>query len=300
MNRITLLILTISMTTLANAQTNSVSRLQKFRTDFVASMLKGDVSFMSYADNTIRLMPEFSMSVTTQANSIKYYEAFHKHFDVTSFSRTESEILDMGNYTAEWGTFMMKVALRNTGKTYDLPGKYMDIWMKDTSGNLLLVCQAWNYNQRIDFADQLKFGEVPTMNVALSAHSPVIDDISFELAGLNALMESTIIQHDAHQWKMFYDDDGNFLYSNSPLYLGRKALDGFIDEHVRGLPIFEKLDIRNDKIIDLGAYVIEYASHTAFVRGENWSGTGTGKDIRIWRRRSDCSLKIFRHIGMYD
>lgn len=300
MNRITLLILTVSLLPSAYAQTTTASKLQQFRNDFVASMIKGDASFMSYADNTIRLMPEFSMSVMTQANSIKYYDAFHKHFDVTSFSRKESEILDMGNYIAEWGTFAMKVTFRSTSKTVDLPGKYMDIWMKDASGKLLLVCQAWNYNQRIDFSDQLKFNEVSTTNVALSAHSPVVDRISFELAGLNELMESTIIQHDARQWKMFYDDDGNFLYSNSPLYQGRKAVDGFLDEHVRDLPIFEKLDIRNDKIIDLGGYVIEYASHTAFVRGESWSGTGTGKDIRIWRRGPDCSLKIFRHIGMYD
>jgi hypothetical protein len=300
MKRVTFLLLMILRTSQTDAQTTVASRLQQFRTDFVASMLKGDASFMSYAANDVRLMPEFSMSVMTRENSIDYYEAFHKHFDITSFSRTESEILDMGSHIAGWGTFTMELAVRSAGKAYALPGKYLDIWMKDTSGKLVLVSQAWNYNQRIDFADLFKFSEVSTTNVALSGHSPVVDNVSFELAGLNELMESIIIQHDGRRWKMFYHDDGNFLYSNSPPYQGRKALDRFLDEHVAGLPIFEKLDIRNDKIIDLGTYVIEYASHTAFVRGENWSGTGTGKDIRIWRRGPDCHLKIFRHIGMYD
>jgi len=300
MNKTTLLILTALLTISANAQTDPRSQLQKFRTDFLASMLNGNTSFMTWADDDVRLMPEFGMSVITRANSVKYYEAFHKRFDITSFSRNESETLDMGNYVAEWGTFAMKLTIKNTSKDYDLPGKYMDLWMKDASGKLSLVCQAWNYSQGVDFADQLRFNEVPVVNIALSAHSPVMDRISFELAGLNEVMESTIIQHDAHQWKMFYDNDGNFLYSNSPVYQGREALDKFIDEHVRGLPIFEKLDIRNDKIIDLGTYVIEYASHTAFVRGDNWSGTGTGKDLRVWRRGTDCSLRIFRHIAMYD
>lgn len=301
MKRIPFLLLLLTGSLTIHAQTNNAtSRIQQFRTDFTASMLKGDVSFINYTDNTVRLMPEFNMSVMTQPNVLKYYEAFHAHFDVTAFSRTEHEILTMGNYVAEWGTFTMKVTQRSTNKSYDLPGKYMDIWMKDASGNLSVVCQAWNYNQRVDIADQLRFPEVPTKNVALSAHTLVVDRISFELAGLNELMESTIIQHDARQWKMFYTDDGNFLYSNSPVYKGRQELDGFFDEHAHSLPIFEKLDIRNDQVIDLGTYIIEYASHTAFVRGENWSGTGTGKDIRIWRRGSDCSLKIFRHIGMYD
>ena len=301
MKRIIFLIPLIVITVTASAQiNNTTSRLQEFRADFMSSMLKGDLRFISFTDMSIRLMPEYSMTVVTQPNAIKYYESFHAAFDVITFSRTASEVLDMGSYVTEWGTFTMKVTHRTIGKQYDMPGKYMDLWKKDASGKLLVVCQAWNFSQRIDIGDQLKFPAVPVKNVALAAHSPVVDRISFELAGLNELMESTIIQHDARQWKMFYADDGNFLYSNSPVYMGRQALDGFIDEHVHGLPIFEKLDIRNDEIIDLGTYVIEYASHTAFVRGENWSGTGTGKDLRIWRRGSDCSLKIFRHIGMYD
>ncbi len=301
MKRILIFFPLLILVVTTNAQTNTTtSRLQQFKSAFTTSMLNGDQGFISFTDKSVRLMPEFNMTVVTQSNASKYYEAFHAAFDVTNFSRTESEVLDMGSYVSEWGTFAMKVTHRATGKQYDLPGKYMDVWKRDASGKLWVVCQAWNYSQRIEIGDLLKFSGVPVKNVALAAHSPVVDRISFELAGLNELMESTIIQHDARQWKMFYADDGNFLYSNSPVYAGRQALDGFIDVHVRELPIFEKLDIRNDEIIDLGTYVIEFASHTAFVRGENWSGTGTGKDIRIWRRGSDCSLKIFRHIGMYD
>lgn len=66
------------------------------------------------------------------------------------------------------------------------------------------------------------------------------------------------------------------------------------------MPIFEKLDIRNDRIDDLGKYVIEYASHIAVIRNGDYSGVGTGKDIRIWRREAGGSLKIFRHMAMYD
>lgn len=300
MKRITFLVLLVSSLT-TNAQTaNTSSRLQQFRNDFTSSMLNGDTKFIGYADMSIRLMPEYNLTVVTQPGSIKYYESFHTVFDVTIFSRTESEVLDMGSYVAEWGTFAMKLTHRATNKQYDMPGKYMDLWKKDASGKLSVVCQAWNYSQPADIGELLKIPGVPGKNVALAAHSPVVDRVSFELAGLNELMESVVIQHDARLWKMFYADDANFLYSNSPVYLGRQALDRFLDEHVRSLPIFEKLDIRNDEIIDLGTYVIEYASHTAFVRGENWSGAGTGKDLRIWRRGADCSLKIFRHIGMYD
>jgi hypothetical protein len=297
---IILLFLTALHTAVSAQSTKVTSTLQHFRDDFTKSMINGDVSFKNYTDVNIRLMPEYSMTVMTQSESARYYEAFHKHFDVTAFNRIPSETLDMGTRIAEWGLFNMTIVHRESNKTYEVPGKYMDIWSNDASGKMLLLTQAWNYNRPIDFADKLKFTEVRTTNIALSAHSPTTDAVSFELAGMNELMESTIIQHDARQWKMFYSDDGNFLYSNTPVSLGRDALDKFLDEHVATLPIFEKLDIRNDQVVNLGNYIIEYASHTAFVRGENWSGTGTGKDIRIWKRGSDCSLKIFRHIGMYD
>jgi hypothetical protein len=90
------------------------------------------------------------------------------------------------------------------------------------------------------------------------------------------------------------------FYSNSPVYKGRNELDAFLAEHVQHLPVFEKLDIRNDQIDHQGEYVIEYASHTAIVRHGDWSGVGTGKDVRIWRREKDGSLKVFRAVAMYD
>ncbi len=36
------------------------------------------------------------------------------------------------------------------------------------------------------------------------------------------------------------------------------------------------------------------------VRDGDWSGVFTGKDIRIWRREPDGTLRIFRNIAMYD
>ena len=102
-------------------------------------------------------------------------------------------------------------------------------------------------------------------------------------------------------WSQFFADDGMFLYSQNPIYRGRQQLDPFIRRHAeKELPIFENLDIRNDKIIDLGNYVIEYSSHNAIFRSGDYSGTNTGKDLRVWRREENGSLKIFRQIAMYD
>jgi len=110
------------------------------------------------------------------------------------------------------------------------------------------------------------------------------------VAAFNGLMEATVSQHDAKIWSQFYSDDGILFSKGNPLNEGRKAIDEYL----------EKLDIRNDRIDNLGGYVIEYASHIANWRSGEYSGIGLGKDLRIWRREKNGFLKIFRHIGMYD
>ena len=146
----------------------------------------------------------------------------------------------------------------------------------------------------------LRFTELPSVQIALQGRVPVKDNISFELAALGLLLEKAVSQHDARLWSQFYTDDAMMIHSFAPLDNGKKAVDSFIESHVKTLPVFEKLDIRNDRIDVSGDYVVEYASHVANWRNGDSSGVSTGKNIRIWRREPDGSLKIFRQIGMYD
>ncbi len=136
--------------------------------------------------------------------------------------------------------------------------------------------------------------------MAYQAHVPVNSTISFELAALNQLMETSFTQHDARLHAQFYADDSMFIYSYNPIYEGREALDAFFAQHMKEMPVFEKLDNRTDRIEHLGTYIIEYASHIANWRNNESSGVSTGKNVRIWRRAPDHSLKIYRQMAMYD
>jgi hypothetical protein len=82
--------------------------------------------------------------------------------------------------------------------------------------------------------------------------------------------------------------------------IGRKALDEYVVEHAKVLPVFEKLDLRTDKIDDLGRYVIEYSSAVVNWRSGESSGVNLGKNIRVWRRSENGALQIWRAIAMYD
>ena len=285
----------------AQPDEKTINFLKSFRSGYISGMISGNYSSIltGYAEN-VRLMPEFQKTIVGKDNAAKYYVAFTKRYQLTAYTRSEGEVLDLGSRVLEIGAFTTTMKIRSTRKEHQVRGKYMDIWQKDGTGSLSLVTQAWNYDHPVDIADGLRFSEVPVTDVASRPHVPVANNISFELAGLNMLMEATVSQHDAKIWSQFYSTDGVFMYSNHPIYRGKKSVDEFLEKHIKDLPVFEKLDIRNDQIDDLGNYVIEYASHTAIWRGGEYSGVNTGKDLRVWKREKNGSLKILRHIGMYD
>lgn len=302
-----LLFLTTFICTVAFSQPDSkpeetfVAQLKKFRTDYVKSILdEKSETIISFCAEGIRLMPEFQKTMIGKNNALTYYKAFFNRFEILEYRRTEIEILDLGYQVAELGTFSMKMKLKSTGQNLDLNGKYQNFWKKVENDKLILITEAWNYDHRVEIPDQLKFQEIPQVNIAMESHLPINNNITFELAALNRLLEMAIVQYDAKLWSQFYSDDIKYVYSNNPIISGRKSMDEFLEEHVKQLPVFEKLDIRNDQIDDLGNYIIEYASHIAIIRHGDYSGVHTGKDIRIWRREKDCSLKTFRAIAMYD
>jgi ketosteroid isomerase-like protein len=275
--------------------------LGRFRADYARAVLGGapDPVLGYYADD-VRLMPAFQQTVMGRAHAAAYHRAFAGRFAVRHYTRTATETLDLGPRVVEHGAFTMRLAARGAGSAHELRGKYQDVWARRPDGRLALVSQAWSYDHDTGIDAQLRFDAVPAVHVALRPHVPVNGPISFELAALNRLAEVVIAAHDARVWAQFYADDAVLMYGRHPAYAGRAAIDRFLAAHVRGLPVFEQLAVRTDRIDDLGRYVLEYASHIAVVRFGEGSAVSTGKNTVIWRREPGGSLKIFRSMSMYD
>jgi len=300
---------TILVGTIAHAQSQSVKAdekttgiLKKFRSDY-SKMLMDDRPelLQSYYTDTVRLMPPFQITIIGKDKASLYQKGFLTRFTVHDITRNEIEILDLGAQIMETGTFTMRLTIKSRGKEQLLKGKYLNLWQETKNGELLLLTEAWNYDEYYgEIHDLLRFDEVPGVHTAFRPNVPVNSNISFELAALNRLLDVTVTQHDWKTWSLYYSDDAMLMASYYPICKGKKAVDEYIHTHVKELPIFEGLDIRNDRIDNLGVYVIEYASHIASWKNEGNTGVGTGKNIRIWRRGEDHTLRLFRSISMYD
>lgn len=275
--------------------------LENFNRDYEKAMLESNPDLLTkYWAEDIRLMPEFQKTVMGKTNAEKYQDAFIDRFDILEYSRKKLETLDLNSRIVEFGTFTMTLKLKENGSKYSIQGNYGNIWKVTDDNDPRLITEAWLYSKKVDCAQYLIFDDVPVVNIALESHLPVNSSISFELAAINKLKESFITQHDKNLWSQLYTDESRLFYSNNPVYTGKKEIDAFLEEHVKYLPVFEKLDIRTDRIDVLGEYIIEYASHIAIVKDGDWSGVGTGKNFIIWKRQPDCSLKIYRSMAMYD
>jgi ketosteroid isomerase-like protein len=275
--------------------------LDAYRTAVVRAYLDAKPDgIVRHLSETVRLLPAYQKTVLGKADAASYYQAFVKRFAVSAYDRQPIEVADIGPRVIEIGRFRMTVAVRGSAETSTLAGKYMDLWEKSATGKLELNTAAWNHDEWPKIADQLRFAEIPSVHMALQARVPVAAGISLELAALQKLQESAIVQHDGKTWALFYADDAILLANHGGVVSGRKALDEYTVEHANAFPVFEKLDLRTHRIDDFGGYVIEYASAVANWRAGESSGVGLGKNILVWRRESGGTLKIWRSISMYD
>jgi hypothetical protein len=271
------------------------------RTALVRGYLDGKPDGVTrHLAESVRLLPAYQKTVLGKADVATYHRAFLKRFAVSAYDRQPIEVVDLGARVMENGRFTMTLAVRGSNETHTIKGKYMDLWEKSATGALLLNTAGWNHDEWSKVTDQLRFEEVPSVHVAHQARLPVTKGVGLEIAALQKLQESVIVQHDGKTWALTYADDGILLANHGTVVSGRSALDEYLVEHAKGFPVFEKLDLRTNRIDDLGEYVIEYASAVVNWKVGESSGVSLGKNILVWRRADGGALQIWRGISMYD
>lgn len=275
--------------------------LESYRFAYTQAFLDGTVDrVVSRYSEKVRLMPPYHGTVFGRNDARAYHAAFLDRFDVKKYQRVEVTTYDLGSRFIEVGRFTMSLTARGKAPLHEISGSYMDIWELAEGKPSTLLTHAWNTDSYPAIANDLRFSDVPGVRIAFEARVPIKDNLSFELAALNRLHEVAITQADGKVWSLFFADDAVLLANHHELVQGRAAIDEYIAAHVKQLPIFEKLDIRNDAIDPAGRFIIEYASHVANWRNGDSSGVNTGKNIRLWRRETDGSLKMVCGIGTYD
>jgi ketosteroid isomerase-like protein len=277
------------------------STLGVMRASRIQAILEGNPEpLVAPCTGSTRLMTEGLPTVIGSANIEAYFRAFFARFTVRAYVCSDVQTWDLGARVAEFGRFTLQLAPKAGGAELSLQGKYLDLWEHDSGSGLRLAVIASNFDAWMPNGDILRFDGIPYVRVAMQARVPLDNDLSVELAAYNLLMQRALIEHDAALWSRIYADDAVLMPNNAPIAPGHAAIAAFIEAHCRELPIFEQLDLRNDRIEEAGGYIYEFASHIANWRSGASSGVSTGKNLRIWRREPDHALKLILQIAAYD
>lgn len=271
------------------------------RASRIQAILEGNSGpLVAPCTGSTRMMTEGLPTVIGSTNIEAYFRAFFARFTVRTYVCTDVQTWDLGPRVAEFGRFTLRLAPKTGGAELSLQGKYLDLWEHDSGSGLRLAAIASNYDAWLPNGDILRFDGIPSVRMAMQARVQLDNDLSVELAAYNLLIQRALIEHDAALWTRIYADDAVLLPNNAPIAPGHAAIAAFIEAHCRELPIFEQLDLRNDRIEEAGGYIYEFASHIANWRNGASSGVSTGKNLRIWRREPDHALKLILQIPAYD
>lgn len=286
----------------ANANVNKKTQeiLQQYREIYIAALVSEDSkALLTHHAEQTRLMPEANPTIFGRENASLYFEAFFERFEIDQYEKKPLKYIDMGEAIMEVGTFRLK--MRNAkGDQRHLSGNYANLWKKTVNDTWVIEADVWNYDQWVDFKEELVFVGVPSVRTALQARVQPENAQTIELEAYQLLNATAVMQGDARAVSYVYAEDALIFPNYDGALQGRPAIYEWWQRHMLELPIFDFIHNRTDKIESFGGYLVQFSSHTAAWRTDNDSGISTGKHLRVWLKDTDGILKAQFSISAYD
>lgn len=275
-------------------------KYQPKRLSYINALLQQDTQGITKLFNENgELLVQANPTFKQPTNIAAYFTSLFERFVPLAYTREPFYWLDMADKTAELGHYHLQ--LRNTKSTvHSIKGSYMTIWNNGLSETPSIDTELWNFDHNVDFVEELKFKNVPSVVTAFEPHLPINSAENIELAAYSALIKDAVLLRDNVILTQLYAPDGIILRnSNSPI-LGFEDIDAYWQKHAQEIASMEGLQQRTTKIEELGNFLIQHSSHIAVWRSGEYSGVNTGKHIRIWERQQDGRIKVRVLASAYD
>lgn len=267
--------------------------IQDISNSIVRSEVNNDLNNrLQYYSKEIISMQEYQPTIEGLEELKKYYAEMYRRQDVKSYVRDIEEIIDLGSTKIEIGTF--NKVYRNVNhedSVSTLTGKYWNVWELNSEGKLILKGEALGY-----FSQLTKPEEVVT---ELKSSSKSLTN-NFELSAYNALMEKAVRERNGLLRSAFFTQDAVFMPFADSTKIGIETLKPYMIEYNSGNVKIDSINIFTYAFKNYEEFVLEYNKFNVVWQVSDFSGRTQGKGIRIWKRQSDQSLKIFREIGLHN
>lgn len=252
-----------------------------------------------YEENAVS-MPDYQpMLRGIDEISIFYKEIFQRQ-KIKQFHRRTEEVISLGKTTlAEIGTFKKEYSELETDSILTLNGKYCYIWNILPNGSLKIKGEIFGFFHPIQKPGNFVVG-LQTHLGESDIHKE--NEIPIELRAYNALMEKYVKNGEGALRCQFFTDDGKFMPFSHPTLTGMNELKPYLIAYdTRGVDFrFDLLSVYTYDYEYFDEYVLEYPKFKVKWSTPDASGVAEGKNIRIWKRQGDKSLKLYLEISTHN
>jgi ketosteroid isomerase-like protein len=255
---------------------------------------------MTHYTSNAMSMPEYQPTLEG-AEAIKlYYAEMFKRYPIFTFDKQQQEVIVMDHHVAEFGTFTLTYGSKNNADGKVETGKYFNIWVMLPDNSLKIEAESFGYFRNVTNPSDLIIKAASAIKSEKQQTDQSAKSIGFQLEALNTLMEKAVTNRDASLRADYFTTDAVFMPFADSSKVGLKNISEHLIAYNVGNVTIDSISIYNTGFVMDELYVIEYPRFYVQWRLPEMKGTSQGKGIRIWRREPDCSLKIFREIGLHD
>jgi ketosteroid isomerase-like protein len=251
-----------------------------------------------YAPHAIS-MPEYQATLEGAEAIRLYYTEMFNRYPTFTFDKKQQEVFVMEQHVAEIGTFTLTYGQKNAVSKVET-GKYFNIWAILPDNSLKIEAESFGYFRHVTNPLDFTIENTSAGQRLIWQASDKTKSIKLELAALNALMEKAVRNRDGSLRSDFFTTDAVFMPFADSSKVGIKNISEHLIQYNSGNVSIDSIAIYNTHYTVDDGYVIEYPRFYVEWHLPEMKGSGTGKGIRIWRREPDCSLRLFREIGLHD
>jgi ketosteroid isomerase-like protein len=257
-------------------------------------------SFMAFYEKNVISMHDYQPMLRGINEVGSYYKEIFTRQSIKSFHRITDEVISLDKTTlAEIGTFKKEYSAPETDSILTVNGKYCYIWKIQPDGGLKIKGEIAGFFHAVKNPESFVV-RLPTHLAEPGIHKE--NEVPIELRAYNALMEKYVKNGEGALRSQFFTADGKFMPFSHRTLTGMDELKPYLIAYdTRGADFkFDLLSVYTYEYEYFDEYVLEYPKFKVKWSTPNASGTAEGKNIRIWKRQADRSLKLYLEISTHN
>lgn len=242
-------------------------------------------------DTNATLLPEYHRSLWGITQIQAYYTMFFEKTKTKSYQKEPFELLKVGPYYVESGTFEHDYKTPND-QDFKYKGKYMTYWEFQEDGNPKVIAHISGASHYFE-ADKLDFVTVP------SQERPTIKSTTQwerEIEQRRKQVYQAVLTNNTQEQMKSYAEDANYMTYYDPPFIGKEQITAYFKAHNNTAVQRDSLMTRTIKVIDIGDHALKFGEYYVEWTWEKQPSFISGKGLTLYKRMEDGSIKIFRQM----